>query len=429
MDETRQKTFRANANTVLIAIALILLAGSALRLWGLGREPFSTTEAFNLATASQPKEVLKNIYKNGGDKFIPAPMPFTLVARNYTAPDSTETAARLPEAALGVVSLILVFLIARRIAGTGPAALTMLFLALSPYVIQFNRAFSHHSLVFFLMAASIWTCLRAIDAEKPLVWCAVFGGAYLLCVMFFPAALCLFIPLNLIFIIFGPRGARDRAVWAAANIAALCAGVYFLARWLPALLERPEYSIVFRQFVDSRLIPVPQFFAFHFVELYFQLFGGAGGFFAFDSANPNLGQIGSFFLLPVVFHIAFFYGFKPRPGDQKQRTIVFLLLAFTFPVSAVLLFLGMPLGEALLPLLPAFPLALSIGFFRNDSRRFRWAFAITLFCVAAGSMPDAYRIERERIPWREVAAYIEEKAEPEDPVVILDGWISGPFLY
>ncbi|MBU0767429.1 hypothetical protein KKF55_06690 [Patescibacteria group bacterium] len=279
------------------------------------------------------------------------------------------------------------------------------------------------------MAASIWTCLRAIDANKPLAWCVVFGGAYILCVMFFPAALCLFLPLNLIFIIFGPRGTRDRAVWAAVNIVALCAGVYFFVRWLPGLIERPEYSLVFKQFVDPRLIPVPQFFVFHFVELYFQLFGGAGGFFAFDSAHPNWGQIGAFFLLPVVFHIAFFYGFKPRPGDQKQRTIVFLLLAFTFPVSAVLLFLGMPLGEALLPLLPAFPLALSIGFFRNDSRRFRWAFAITLFCVAAGSVPDACRIERGRIPWREVAAYIEEKAEPEDPVVILDGWISGPFLY
>lgn len=429
MNETDNNRGGANAKLILIAIAAILVAGSALRVWGLGRATLSGAEAFTLATASQPKQVLRNIYRNGGDRFMPAPLPFTLVAKNYTRADSTELAARLPGAVLGAVSLILVFLIARQIAGTGPAVLTLLFISFSPYLIRFNREFTHHSLVFFLMAASIWTCLRAIEAERPLLWCVVFGGAYLLLVMFFPVALCLFVPLNLIFFIYGPRGARDRAVWAALNGATLCAGMYFLIRWLPVLLERPIYSLVFKDFVDSRFIPVPQFFVFHFIELYFQVFGGAVGFFALDSAHPNWGHIISFLLLPVVFHTALFYGFKPFPGDEKQRTIIFFLLAFTFPISAGLLFLGMPLGEALLPVLPIFPLLLSVGVLRNDSRRFRWIFAIALFCVVAGSVPDAFRAERGRVPWREVVTYLEEKAEPGDALVILDGWIGGPFFY
>lgn len=416
---------KANGKTAVIA--LLLVTGAALRFAGLGRAVLTESEAGTLLTAAMEKRTLVEIYKAGGERFLPGPFHYLTATGRLTGPTASELEVRFAAALFGVAALMMIFLAARRLAGADAAIWALAFAALSPYLIQFSRELSWHSLAFLFYAAALWTLTCAIDKEKPKMWIIFHGLTLVVCASLFPPLLCIVAPLNAVFLTHGPR--KSRTLWLIVNAAAVAAGLFFLFGWLPSATGKPLYAFGFAEHVDKRFIPVTKFILFQGLELYAQVFGAAGGFMILHNVFPSLFQAAAFLLIPFVFHAALLYGLKPYPGEERLRLTIFLLLAFTLPVSVFLLFLGFSLGESLIAFLPVLPIALSVGLTRYGSRKFKIVFAALLVCAAAGSLPDVYRAERERIPWRNVVELIEKKSQPGDKIVFLDGRLAGPFLY
>lgn len=154
---------------VLSALALLLLAGLALRVYKLGAESLSEDELNKVRAVAEYREQGLTP-ANGEHPFLmKAMLAASIVAAeewNSTSSPrgnpqlqiSTETAARLPGALLGALTTILIFLVTRELFGAEVALLAAALWAFDPAAVGFNRIAKEDSflLFFFLLGNVFW---------------------------------------------------------------------------------------------------------------------------------------------------------------------------------------------------------------------------------------------------------------------------------
>jgi 4-amino-4-deoxy-L-arabinose transferase-like glycosyltransferase len=123
--------------------------GLGLRLAKLGNAGLAFDESFHAVAAQSLVET--------GEPNLPSGKPYTramlftkMVALSFSFFGVNEFAARLPSALFGTLSVVLVFLIARKFFGTPVGLLSALFLALSPFQIAWSRECRMYSAFQFL---------------------------------------------------------------------------------------------------------------------------------------------------------------------------------------------------------------------------------------------------------------------------------------
>ncbi len=113
---------------------LIFAAALALRLIDLGRRPFWLDEAFTMQRVSLPPAALVH------DSFLNHHMPsFFLLLSAFVPLGEPQFWLRLPPAAFGAASVMLVYLIGERIAGRSAGIVAALVLGLSPAALAFSQ--------------------------------------------------------------------------------------------------------------------------------------------------------------------------------------------------------------------------------------------------------------------------------------------------
>ncbi len=169
----------------LIIFAIIILLGSILRLWQLGNTPPSLNwdevalgyDAYSIFETGRDEFSAKfPIILRSFDDYKPALYAYLIIPA-YKAFGLNEFAVRLPSAFFGILTLISVFYLSKKLFNRNDLALlVMLILAISPWHIQFSRvAFeSNVGLAFNVFAATLF--LYSFKRPYLLIIAAIMAG-------------------------------------------------------------------------------------------------------------------------------------------------------------------------------------------------------------------------------------------------------------
>lgn len=139
--------------------ALIFAAGAFLRFRSLQRSDIDVDEAW--------RALLVSGHSGHITSPIVPPMTFALPRAAVFVLGNTETALRLPGFLLSLGSLLLIFLITRRIAGRTAAVLALFLLAFHPEFIQYDSTFKQYCYEVFFVLALIGAAERVLNRGRP----------------------------------------------------------------------------------------------------------------------------------------------------------------------------------------------------------------------------------------------------------------------
>jgi len=149
------------------AILLILLAGFGLRVHQLGRDSFWNDEAGQALAAIQP--TVLGMFTIEKSHAMAMPLDY-FVARVVSHVSTQEFILRFPAAVWGTLTLAMVFVLGRKLAGRRVAALTMLLLSLSATQIRYSQELRFYAALGFFFLLSTWTLYRALKRRQLLDW-------------------------------------------------------------------------------------------------------------------------------------------------------------------------------------------------------------------------------------------------------------------
>lgn len=213
-------------------MVLPVLAGAALRLLALGRQSFWYDEAVSveLARSGLGDLLTGRVRDLGNPPLYPALLHVWMAL--FGAGDG---AVRALSAVLGIATLPLAFLVARRLVGPRAALAGLWVLALSPFHLQMAQEARAYALLTFLGVASVAALLRALDPDRGArrwPWWALHAAATggMLLTHYFGFFLVL---AEAVFVLVRHR--RDRPVLGRALVSFVAAGLVF-SFWLPSLV-------------------------------------------------------------------------------------------------------------------------------------------------------------------------------------------------
>ncbi len=148
-----------------LSLLLILLLAAFLRLWHLSYMSFWTDEGISFRVSSlQPYEILKTAAAD-------VHPPFYYLFLHYWIQffGRSEIIIRLLSALAGILSVIVVYYIARELLGERAAFFTALLAAFSPYWIWYSQEARSYSLLLLLSLISVWAFLCFLRKDSPLI--------------------------------------------------------------------------------------------------------------------------------------------------------------------------------------------------------------------------------------------------------------------
>jgi mannosyltransferase len=190
---------RITRNENIIWLVLVLLAGTVLRFYHLGKNSFWLDEAgvAYAARAATIPAMLQVVRSH----VLAMPLDY-LVAWLFGRISSLEGVLRIPSAIWGSASLVIAYCFYRKFIRPAPALFGVLILALSPFHIQYSQELRFYaSLVFFYLLSSflLW---QAVQQPTPKSW-AIATAATILGIYFHPYVI--FVLANgLIWVAFSP---------------------------------------------------------------------------------------------------------------------------------------------------------------------------------------------------------------------------------
>ncbi len=174
--------------TTRVLIGVLFTAGVFLRLYGLESYPLPVQQdelsniydAYSLLEtgADRAGTRLPVVVRGFGENdFRPALMVY-LTAIPVSVAGFSVSAGRTAAGILSSLSLLLIFLLARGVAGVRFATVALAFAALSPWLILDGRiAHEGASLAPFFVILALWVWHRAAARDYPLTWTAIVGLA------------------------------------------------------------------------------------------------------------------------------------------------------------------------------------------------------------------------------------------------------------
>jgi len=177
-----------NAKTLGILLVVIIMV--LIRVVNLGYMP----ETHNAATTDEARTlgIAKNIVETGqftgsrgvgkhdtslGDVFITGPLTIYITAISFWLFGVGYAQGRLVGVVFGLLTVILIYLIGKRMYGRKVALISFIIAGLHPLFAFYNRVAAHDSisLFFFLMAIYAAMMVGADDRKKDIMWLALVG--------------------------------------------------------------------------------------------------------------------------------------------------------------------------------------------------------------------------------------------------------------
>lgn len=381
----------------------ILLASSIIRLWNLGTKSLWYDETYTAFIAQKsPGTMLRYLITDG----VHPPLYYWGMAIWLRVFGTSPVVLRLPSAIAGVLSVGLLYLLVRRMAGKPEAVLAALLLGLSPFFVWYSqdaRMYAVDCLAAIAAAFSFWQLFRA-PSWKNMAWMilahAVFYGLHYFGVFLLLAEICFLI-------LFRRKYSGAWKFFLPAQIAALLP----LAGWIAILLNRVNGSF------GIGWIPKP---------------GGLDPILTivnFFVANAGVWTV-SAILGAVVLGALILLSFFTR---ESKETLAFGLLWLVIPVLVIwVLSQNIPvyIDRYLVFTLPAAVLLVSLGACRIRGPK-GWILPGLLLLVMMGAVwnlnlpADGFQKEE----WREAAELIRGEYRPDDLILLRVYQEVVPFDY
>ncbi len=214
MRDTRKRGWAWTASRWLL-LALILLLGAGLRCLHLDSECPLHDELITLRYLDAPNlaAFLEGVRPNNGP--VP-PLYFVLEYGWSRVAGRSELAQRLLSIGLGMASIVVVYLIARRMFGTGAALISTLFLTVNEFHVAHSQNVRMYALVFLLSSLSMHVLLMALERDKA-GWWIVHTAINGCLVWVHVLAALVFVPEAILLLLRGRRYWRATRVWAAVH--------------------------------------------------------------------------------------------------------------------------------------------------------------------------------------------------------------------
>ncbi len=377
----------------LAGALLIMVIGLVLRLWNLGSASLWTDEVLTAIRAQAPfRESLKSIMSSGNQTPV-----YFLSLRLF--PNSTETLLRLPSALFGLLGVALLMAVTLRLYRNPEMALWAgALLAVNPFHVWLSRTARPYSLVFVLALVIAFLFLQMLRGNRSrLLWGAFIGASAIAYATHF-TAVGLFGAQAMIFF-FNKQTHRWSRRWLAAQAVAavpVLIWTYLVLRDLPPVasywIPRPEL----------RDIPL---------TLWNMTLGYDGVF--------KWAMVPGLMIVTLGIILGLGYALGDRQRDERNFFWMWLIvgpLAFSFLLSTLIV--SIYVDRYFMVLLPALLLLMVQAWARFSPRLWRVALGVIiatcLYSVLFSFVDGSYH----RDDWRDAAAYVAERVEDGDAIVL-----------
>ncbi len=383
----------------------------ALRLWSLDGQSLWRDEVDSVRFATQPLAALLRMFVTPGHN---GPLYYLLLRPWALFFGHVDFALRYTAAWGGLLVLPLAYVVFRRWIGRGPARLTVLLLAASPYAIWYSQELRMYAWILALVLAATWCWQRALWDGEVRYWVPYVGliaaGIY----MHFLVAL--LIPTHLVMALLFPTAVRRRWPFFLLAYASFILPYLPLAWWQQKLLFSPTFR------TGHPFVPWP--------EMVYRLLTVFS--VGVHLIRPPLG-VPALRVAPLLFltFVGLFWPTQERPR-VPWRHRVGLLLWFLLPTLGLyLISLELPLftERYLIWTMPALYALAAWGAWALI-RAYRWGLAawgvvLVLFLVGLG-----YQVARPIKPdMRAAAAYVESHRQPDSVVLLHLGYLVHAYTY
>lgn len=248
----------------LLAI-LLVVSGAALRLVTLSKASIWHDEGFSIMLS---KQSLTQIWSLTARDVHP-PGYYMLLHIWTRFWGESVFAIRSLSVVAGVGILIVAYLLVKRIAGSRAALLSLLFLALAPFLLRYSQEARMYGLLGLLMIGAVYALVRALEQPNRWLWFVVYG----LCVLgglYTHYFTILAVGAFWLYVLIENRGFLKSKKWWVANIVAVIGFLPWLPNmaaqltrgqglsWLPKASWQTFFDTMwqFMSFTDGRKLPV-----------------------------------------------------------------------------------------------------------------------------------------------------------------------------
>lgn len=158
-------------------LAAIVVAGAALRLTALNRQSLWFDEIDVVVRAQRPLDQVLRTFVAAGEN---GPLYNILLALWVRLAGISEIAVRAPSAVAGVVGILLIYLLGRRVAGSTAGLIAAGLLAISPYHVWYSQEAKMYAMVLLLALASTYALVEALARNQRWWWVAYAAATTLL---------------------------------------------------------------------------------------------------------------------------------------------------------------------------------------------------------------------------------------------------------
>lgn len=427
----------------LAIVAAIVTIAAMLRIWAIGSKPLWLDEAFSIWVAHH--DVVDLIIFVGRVDHHPPLYYLMLHFWQLVAGDSA-TAVRVPSAALGTLSVPLLYCAGRVLVGTRAAWIAALVLAVSPFHVRYGQEARMYALMTALAAAMLCFLAVYLAGSLPgsrrrivaMIGLVLTQAALMLthntAAILLPAALNLGVLVPYVWCrnrhgcslaALGEEGFLRR--WLAAQGAALAVW----SVWLPSFMR--QAGIVYDEFWIEPLSGYRIWLTFHNFNLAFPdgWFPGSpwwdllfwalalAGVYALRTRSAVAFLLAFLFLAPAAIEIAI----SVQRPILYDRTLIWTTLPY-------FLLIGSGLQSAANPLVHRLDVESASGASRRSriGGRIAPALVLTVVALSAYSLNVYYR-EFEKEDWPSLVEYVAEEAQADDTILFNASWGEIPFVY
>lgn len=392
-----------------LALAAIVGVGAFLRLTMLRQQSLWFDEIDVVVRAQRPLDQVLRTFVQSGEN---GPLYNILLAAWVRLVGVSEIAVRFPSAVAGLLSIPLIYLLARRVAGPTTGLLAAGLLAISPYHIWYSQEAKMYTMVVLLALLSSLALVEALERNRPLLWA---GYAIATTLMFYThVATVLVFVAQAIYVLLARRAWRGRE-----------------KGWLvaAAILTLPYVPVAFWA---SRVVG-GSVTTWHTDVGLWGVIRVLGVKMAVNRADPAIEARGAFLYALLALGGVVVLAVRRRPERW------WLLLASLAGVPVIGIYLvsvrqSVFSDRYAIVALPAYLILVSAAVVWLMRGRVTWPVGVLgvflLLVFAWGPIRDVNRSEAaQKEDWRSAYADLAERAEPGDAIIIHPGYLMTTYEY
>lgn len=396
-----------------LPVALIVAGGVCLRIWGIRGESYGIDEISTVANLPAPTY---DLFLKGFAFWGTPPMPayFPPVYFLYHSIYPSAFLVRLLSLGIDPLTIIVLYLLARRLAGEAPALIAAGCMALSPFCAYYAQEARMYAFLPFYATLSMYTMASGLDQGRSRRWWGVHLAANTLLVFTNFLAGTVILAEGVYLLLFHHRRIRWLAAWGAFRLLLLIV----LLAWMTTL--NLEYISNFAQCLGP-ITPL---------QVWMILMLLAGGLAAKQDLHMDIRMPALLDIVVFLFIYGLVLGFLWRCFAQTRKDrrlsgmeapcLMFLWLGLPITALYALSVMLQPCLTCRYVLMSAPALCILIGMALCDIGATRPRFVLTAVTLALYGIQAAVFLSGPHRPdYRSAGAYITSQRRPDDKILII----------